>query len=236
MLPASADSNADKNSCIVEPSLYDSYPESPSNKKQTFKSYAELETLLQAGKKKEVKLIIRENFWPLKDGVRSRLWPALCLQHAPAKNNDSFYWDMIAQMLGTTGMFIQRHFFFINDISTQLNIHMWLLIFIAHFHMTNEFCIRLYVKSIIVVVPIKPDMNFYLCVLANHVHVTLLIITPNCELFHSASVILRQTSTRCTLASSRFFLFCECQQSHVSVLRTFFHSRCDQTNQLSYHS
>jgi len=53
-------------------------PESPTSKKQTLKTFAEVNTLLQAGRKREVKLIIRENAWPLNNGIRTQLWPALC--------------------------------------------------------------------------------------------------------------------------------------------------------------
>ncbi|XP_011707878.1 PREDICTED: TBC1 domain family member 24 isoform X1 [Wasmannia auropunctata] len=78
-------------------------PESPTSKKQTLKTFAEVNTLLQAGRKREAKLIIRENAWPLNNGIRSQLWPALCDQHALGKNMlDGFYWDMVNQVFGTT--------------------------------------------------------------------------------------------------------------------------------------
>ncbi|XP_018401577.1 PREDICTED: TBC1 domain family member 24 isoform X1 [Cyphomyrmex costatus] len=78
-------------------------PESPTSKKQTLKTFAEVNTLLQAGRKREVKLIIRENAWPLNNGIRTQLWPALCDQHAHGKNMlDGFYWDMVNQVFGTT--------------------------------------------------------------------------------------------------------------------------------------
>lgn len=79
-------------------------PESPTSKKQTLKTFAEINTLLQAGRKREIKLIIRENAWPLNNGIRTQLWPALCNQHAHGKNMlDGFYWDMVNQVFGTTG-------------------------------------------------------------------------------------------------------------------------------------
>ncbi|XP_011634999.1 TBC1 domain family member 24 isoform X1 [Pogonomyrmex barbatus] len=78
-------------------------PESPTSKKQTLKTFAEVNTLLQAGRKREAKLIIRENAWPLNNGIRAQLWPALCNQHAHGKSMlDGFYWDMVNQVFGTT--------------------------------------------------------------------------------------------------------------------------------------
>ncbi|KYQ55975.1 TBC1 domain family member 24 [Trachymyrmex zeteki] len=79
------------------------HPESPTSKKQTLKTFAEVNTLLQASRKREAKLIIRENAWPLNNGIRTQLWPALCDQHAHGKNMlDGFYWDMVNQVFGTT--------------------------------------------------------------------------------------------------------------------------------------
>ncbi|XP_043480111.1 GTPase-activating protein skywalker isoform X2 [Leptopilina heterotoma] len=78
-------------------------PESPTSKKQTLKTFNEVNTQLQAGRKREVKLILRENAWPLNNGIRAQLWPALCNQHALGKSMmDGFYWDMVSQVLGTT--------------------------------------------------------------------------------------------------------------------------------------
>ncbi|XP_012215281.1 GTPase-activating protein skywalker isoform X2 [Linepithema humile] len=78
-------------------------PESPTSKKQALKTFAEVNALLQAGRKREAKLIIRENAWPLNNGIRAQLWPALCDQHALGKNMlDGFYWDMVNQVFGTT--------------------------------------------------------------------------------------------------------------------------------------
>lgn len=84
-------------------------PESPVTKKQTLKTFNDINTLLQAGRKREVKLILRENAWPLSNSIRAQLWPALCQQHAHGKSMlDGFYWDMVNQVFGTTG----NHFFF----------------------------------------------------------------------------------------------------------------------------
>ncbi|XP_014470961.1 PREDICTED: TBC1 domain family member 24 isoform X2 [Dinoponera quadriceps] len=78
-------------------------PESPTSKKQALKTFAEVNALLQAGKKREVKLMMRENAWPLNNRIRAQLWPALCNQHALGKSMlDGFYWDMVNQVFGTT--------------------------------------------------------------------------------------------------------------------------------------
>lgn len=82
-------------------------PESPTSKKQTLKTFNEVNNLLQASRKREIKLILRENAWPLNNGIRAQLWPALCNQHALGKSMmDGFYWDMVSQVLGTTGKII----------------------------------------------------------------------------------------------------------------------------------
>ncbi|XP_034936894.1 GTPase-activating protein skywalker isoform X4 [Chelonus insularis] len=80
--------------------------ESPTSKKQTLKTFNEINTLLQAGRKREVKLILRENAWPLNNGIRAQLWPALCQQHAHGKSiftkaEDGFYWGMVTTVFGT---------------------------------------------------------------------------------------------------------------------------------------
>jgi hypothetical protein len=60
--------------------------------------------LLQSGKKREVKKIIRNNAWPINSTIRSQLWPVLCQQHAHDKSIlEGFYWDMVNQIFGTTG-------------------------------------------------------------------------------------------------------------------------------------
>lgn len=91
----------------VDASNITNYPESPSPKKQTLKTFNEINTLLQAGRKREVKLILRENAWPVDHGIRGQLWPALCQQHAHGKSMlDGFYWDMVNQIFGTTGNYL----------------------------------------------------------------------------------------------------------------------------------
>lgn len=68
-------------------------------KKQQLKTFNDIKGLIQQGKKREVKLIIRENAWPVNATIRSQLWPALCAQHHQGKEMlDGFYWDMVNQV------------------------------------------------------------------------------------------------------------------------------------------
>lgn len=84
-------------------------PESPTSKKQVLKTFAEVNALLQTGKKQEVKMILRENAWPLNNRIREHLWPALCYQHANGKNMlEGFYWDLVNQVFGTTELEQQK--------------------------------------------------------------------------------------------------------------------------------
>ncbi|KAL7303847.1 hypothetical protein TKK_0003971 [Trichogramma kaykai] len=77
--------------------------ESPSSKRQTLKTFSEVQALLQADKVREVKLILRENAWPLNNGIRRQLWPALISQHASVnKAIEGYYWEMVCQVLGTS--------------------------------------------------------------------------------------------------------------------------------------
>ncbi|XP_070494948.1 GTPase-activating protein skywalker isoform X3 [Chironomus tepperi] len=77
--------------------------ESSPAKKQQLKSFNDIKGLIQQGKKREVKLIIRENAWPVNATIRSQLWPALCAQHQHSKSTlDGYYWDMVNQVFGTT--------------------------------------------------------------------------------------------------------------------------------------
>ncbi|XP_037033830.1 GTPase-activating protein skywalker isoform X4 [Bradysia coprophila] len=74
-----------------------------SGKKPTLKTFNDIQTLLSQGKKRDVKLAIRENSWPINSTIRSQLWPALCSQHQVGKSMlDGFYWDMVNQVFGTT--------------------------------------------------------------------------------------------------------------------------------------
>lgn len=72
-------------------------------KKAALKTYNEVYGLLQSGRKREVKQIIRNNAWPINSTIRSQLWPVLCQQHAHDKSIlEGFYWDMVNQIFGTT--------------------------------------------------------------------------------------------------------------------------------------
>ncbi|XP_039764915.1 GTPase-activating protein skywalker isoform X3 [Pararge aegeria] len=97
-----------------EPDLYEAFPphvdpsgitiltDSPPGKKAPLKTYAELEPLLQQGRKRDLKLLIREHSWPINSPIRASLWPALCRQHQHGKSMlDGFYWDMVTQVFGT---------------------------------------------------------------------------------------------------------------------------------------
>lgn len=70
-----------------------------SGKKPVLKTFNDVQALLKQGKRRETKLIIRENDWPLSSTIRSQLWPALCDEHRIGKNMlDGFYWEMVNQV------------------------------------------------------------------------------------------------------------------------------------------
>ncbi|XP_058167716.1 GTPase-activating protein skywalker isoform X3 [Anopheles ziemanni] len=72
-------------------------------KKPSLKTFQDVQYMLQQGKKREAKLVLRENSWPTNSPIRSQLWPALCAQHHVGKSMlDGFYWDMVNQVFGTT--------------------------------------------------------------------------------------------------------------------------------------
>lgn len=80
--------------------------DSPGGKKAVPKSFAEIQALLQAGKKREVKFILREGTWPANSKIRQQLWPLLCHQHVQGKTTQDagFYWELVNQLFGTTGI------------------------------------------------------------------------------------------------------------------------------------
>lgn len=84
----------------VDTSNITSVTDTPSpSKKVQLKTFLEVQQFLQLSKKREVKLIIRDNNWPIHSSIRSQLWPALCAQHQVGKNMlDGFYWDMVNQV------------------------------------------------------------------------------------------------------------------------------------------
>ncbi|XP_013200546.1 GTPase-activating protein skywalker isoform X1 [Amyelois transitella] len=97
-----------------EPDLYEAFPphvdpsgitiltDSPPGKKAPLKTFDEVQSIIQQGRKRELKILIRENSWPINSPVRASLWPALCKQHQHGKSMlDGFYWDMVTQVFGT---------------------------------------------------------------------------------------------------------------------------------------
>nr|AAS76784.1 CG9339-PH [Drosophila melanogaster] len=115
-----ASSQADKLSGIVEESdLYEGFAPhvetseiktldfynlpKQTGKEPALRSYTEIQQLLQQGKKRDVKNILRENSWPINSPIRAQLWPMLCGQHQTKQQMlDGFYWEMVHQVFGTT--------------------------------------------------------------------------------------------------------------------------------------
>lgn len=70
-----------------------------SGKKPALKTFNDVQALLTQAKKREAKLLIRENAWPINSTIRSQLWPALCSQHQVGKSMlEGYYWDMVNQV------------------------------------------------------------------------------------------------------------------------------------------
>ncbi|XP_046675698.1 GTPase-activating protein skywalker isoform X1 [Homalodisca vitripennis] len=87
----------------VDTSSIPNLPDSPVGKKPPLKTFNEIQGLLQSGKKREVKQILRDNCWPTNSTIRSQLWPSLCQQHGHDKSmQEGFYWDLVNQLFGTT--------------------------------------------------------------------------------------------------------------------------------------
>ncbi|XP_054281742.1 GTPase-activating protein skywalker isoform X3 [Macrosteles quadrilineatus] len=87
----------------VDTSSIPNLPDSPVGKKPPLKTFNEIQSLLQSGKKREVKQILRDNCWPTNSTIRSQLWISLCQQHGHDKSmQEGFYWDLVNQLFGTT--------------------------------------------------------------------------------------------------------------------------------------
>lgn len=68
-------------------------------KKPPLKTFEDVQALLSQGKKREVKLLIRDNAWPINSTIRAQLWPAICSQHQVGKSMlEGYYWDMVNQV------------------------------------------------------------------------------------------------------------------------------------------
>lgn len=79
--------------------------ESSPNKKAPLKTLSDVQTLLQQDKKRDLKLLLRENSWPVNHSCRKQLWKLLCGQHHHGDSMlDGFYWDMVTQVFGTTDL------------------------------------------------------------------------------------------------------------------------------------
>ncbi|CAH2105017.1 unnamed protein product [Euphydryas editha] len=89
---ASAEQSAIWTQCLPSPLF--------AGKKAPLKTFEELQPLIQQARKRELKLLIRENSWPINSPIRASLWPALCRQHQHGKSMlDGFYWDMVTQSI-----------------------------------------------------------------------------------------------------------------------------------------
>lgn len=74
-------------------------------KKAPLKTLADVESLLQQDRKRDLKIVLRENAWTVNNPIRKQLWQTLCGQHHPGNSMlDGFYWDMVTQVFGTTDL------------------------------------------------------------------------------------------------------------------------------------
>lgn len=87
---------------LVDSSGITVVPPSPSSK--PLKSINDVQSLLQQGRKQDVKHLLRNNAWPVDSPIRGQLWFLLCIQHQNKSNSmsDGFYWDMVNQVFGST--------------------------------------------------------------------------------------------------------------------------------------
>lgn len=68
-------------------------------KKPPLKTFEDVQALLSQGKKREVKLLLRDNAWPINSTIRAQLWPTICSQHQVGKSMlEGYYWDMVNQV------------------------------------------------------------------------------------------------------------------------------------------
>lgn len=68
-------------------------------KKPPLKTFDDVQALISQGKKRELKLLLRENAWPINSTIRAQLWPAICSQHQVGKSMlEGYYWDMVNQV------------------------------------------------------------------------------------------------------------------------------------------
>jgi len=102
MQPSDAVASQEGFTEYVDKSTIKSSPDTPS-KKAVFKSFEEINSLLVIGRKSDVKKIVRESAWPAENAIRSKLWQALCLQHAKDPPAPSYYWDTVQELYGSTG-------------------------------------------------------------------------------------------------------------------------------------
>lgn len=82
-------------------------PPSPTSK--PLKTITDVKSLLQQGRKQDLKQLLRNNAWPVNSSIRAQLWPLLCTQHQASKSNigsmdDGFYWEMVNQVFGNTDL------------------------------------------------------------------------------------------------------------------------------------
>ncbi|XP_069939415.1 GTPase-activating protein skywalker isoform X3 [Cherax quadricarinatus] len=65
--------------------------------------WEDIEALIQAGRMKEAKYIVRETDWSLGSPARENLWREICRHHSSEKDfGDYYYWDTVKQIYGTT--------------------------------------------------------------------------------------------------------------------------------------